>query len=82
DLEYDPSDIHTLWEIMVSGSIDVVYGSRYLKKSGLQEGRFILQSGVRLLNWMIWCQPDRSSHLLQTVSQNGLATDEVAVPKI
>ena len=50
DLEYDPADITKLWEVMQSGIADVVYGSRYLENPQLQKGRFVLQSGVRILN--------------------------------
>ena len=50
DLEYDPADILKLWEVMQSGTADVVYGSRYFENPQLQKGRFVLQSGVRILN--------------------------------
>jgi len=50
DLEYDPADIAKLWKVMQSGDADVVYGSRYLENPNLQQGRFVLQSGVRFLN--------------------------------
>jgi len=50
DLEYDPADISKLWAVMRSGVADAVFGSRYLDSPGLETGRFILQSGVRLLN--------------------------------
>ena len=52
DLEYDPADIPKLWQVMNSGAADVVFGSRYMVNSKLQSGRFVLQSGVRLLNWV------------------------------
>ena len=50
DLEYAPADIPKLWQVMNSGAADVVYGSRYLDAPQLQEGRFVLQTGVRFLN--------------------------------
>lgn len=53
DLEYDPADINKLWEMMKLGKVDVVYGSRYLNAPALQQGRFVLQSGVRLLNVIV-----------------------------
>jgi hypothetical protein len=53
DLEYDPADIAKLWQTMLSGEADVVYGSRYLDKPQLQKGRWFLQSGVRLLNLLV-----------------------------
>ena len=53
DLEYDPTDINKMWDTMQSGEADVVYGSRYLDKPELQKGRWILQSGVRLLNLLV-----------------------------
>ncbi len=53
DLEYDPADINKLWELMQSGEADVVYGSRYLNTPALQKGRFVLQSGVRLMNLLV-----------------------------
>ena len=54
DLEYNPGDISTLWQVMQSEQVDVVYGSRYLNLPNLQRGRFILQSGVRFLNLVTW----------------------------
>ena len=53
DLEYDPQDIAKLWAVMQSGDADVVYGSRYLDKPELQQGRWIMQSGVRFLNLLV-----------------------------
>ncbi len=50
DLEYDPSDINKLWKVMQSGDADVIFGSRYLENPRLQNGRWIMQSGVRVLN--------------------------------
>lgn len=50
DLEYDPSDINKLWKVMQSGDADVIFGSRYLENQRLQNGRWIMQSGVRVLN--------------------------------
>ena len=53
DLEYDPSDINKLWAVMQSGDADVIFGSRYLDNPRLQNGRWIMQSGVRLLNLVV-----------------------------
>ena len=53
DLEYEPSDINKLWGVMKSGKADVVFGSRYLENSALQEGRWFMQSGVRFLNLLV-----------------------------
>ena len=53
DLEYDPADIPKLWRVMLSGTADAVYGSRYLQDSRLQKGRWVMQSGVRLLNFLV-----------------------------
>jgi dolichol-phosphate mannosyltransferase len=53
DLEYDPNDIAKLWAVMQSGDADVVYGSRYMDKPALQKGRWIMQSGVRFLNFLV-----------------------------
>lgn len=53
DLEYDPADIANLWQEMQSGNADVVFGSRYLNTPELQQGRYVLQSGVRFLNLLV-----------------------------
>ena len=53
DLEYNPADISKLWKAMLCGQGDAIYGSRYLNSPSLQRGRFFLQSGVRLLNWLV-----------------------------
>ena len=53
DLEYDPADLNKLWAVMQSGEVDVVFGSRYLDNPKLQKGRWIMQSGVRLLNLLV-----------------------------
>jgi len=34
DLEYDPEDYVSMLEMLLSGSADAVYGSRYMKRSG------------------------------------------------
>ena len=53
DLEYDPADIPKLWTVMQSGAADAVFGSRYLDNPKLQKGRWVLQSGIRLLNVLV-----------------------------
>lgn len=53
DLEYDPTDINKLWAVMQSDEVDVVFGSRYLDKPELQKGRWVMQSGVRILNMLV-----------------------------
>lgn len=48
DLEYDPADINKLWAVMLDGSADAVFGSRYPENPSLQRGRWVMQSGVSL----------------------------------
>lgn len=48
DLEYDPNDYPRLLEPLLEGRADVVYGSRFLRRSGGNWHTF----GNRLLTWL------------------------------
>ena len=50
DLEYDPSDLPSLLEPILSGEADVVYGSRYLNDVP-QDPSFLHRFGNQLLTW-------------------------------
>jgi glycosyltransferase involved in cell wall biosynthesis len=51
DLEYDPQDYVPLIEALRRGDADVVYGSRYAHRRGLDLGeRFTFRCGIALLN--------------------------------
>lgn len=50
DLEYDPNDLPSLLEPILSGEADVVYGSRYLHQVP-QDPSFLHRCGNQLLTW-------------------------------
>ncbi|MCU0873391.1 MAG: glycosyltransferase family 2 protein [Pirellulaceae bacterium] len=50
DLEYDPNDLPSLLEPILSGEADVVYGSRYLHEVP-QDPSFLHRFGNQLLTW-------------------------------
>lgn len=55
DREYDPADYERLLEPVLSGEVDVTYGSRYLSASGRGAHRWRLhRNGVRVFNMAVW----------------------------
>lgn len=54
DLEYDPEDYGRLLRPLIRGEGQVIYGSRFVVPTSNRRSRYLLDNGVRLLNWAVW----------------------------
>jgi len=66
DLEYDPNDYVPMLRVLLSGSADVVYGSRYLGRGRHRNQSLAAYLGGRSLSVIAWLFTRR--HLTDTVT--------------
>lgn len=81
DLEYDPRDYVPMLETLFSGAGDVVYGSRYLRRSRHAEGERAGGGKWKGQSWMAYLG-GRSLSLVALAATGGYITDTVTALKL